>query len=94
MRDIETQLAARDVAPVERERCVRMLVGLTRALRDLAALRKQSEAARAPAVAEYEDEDFLPADIDAIVRELSHKLEAMAAGAGDTGPSSPPDDTA
>jgi hypothetical protein len=32
VRDIETQLSARDAAPVERERCVRMLVGLTRAL--------------------------------------------------------------
>jgi hypothetical protein len=91
VRDIETQLAARDIAPVERERCVRMLVGLTRALRDLQALRKQIEAARgsAPAAADDEDEDMLPADIDAIARELSHKMEAMAAGARDT----PPDDT-
>ena len=91
VRDIETRLSARDAAPVERERDVRMLVGLTRALRDLQALRKQSEAARgsAPAAADDEDEDMLPADIDAIARELSHKMEAMAAGARDT----PPDDT-
>ena len=42
VRDIETRLSARDAAPVERERDVRMLMSLTRALRDLAALRKQS----------------------------------------------------
>lgn len=89
MRDIETRLSARDAAPVERERDVRMLVSLTRALRDLQALRKQSEAARGSAAADDEDEDMLPADIDAIGRELSHKMEAMAAGARDT----PPDDT-
>lgn len=47
VRDIETQLAARDIAPVERERCVRMLASLTRALRDLAALRKQGARRRA-----------------------------------------------
>ena len=87
VRDIETQLAARNVAPVERERCVRMLTSLTRALRDLAALRKQGAAARGPAVAEYEDEDFLPADIDALYREFAHKMEAMAAGgAADVAP--------
>jgi hypothetical protein len=88
VRDIETQLSARDAAPVERERCVRMLVGLTR------ALRKQSEADRGSAAADDEDGDFLPADIDAIVRELSHKMEAMAGGAGDTRPSSPEHETA
>jgi hypothetical protein len=48
VRDIETQLAARDLAPVERERCVRMLTGLTRALRDLAALRKHDKTPTDP----------------------------------------------
>lgn len=83
VRDIETRLSARDPAPVERERDVRMLASLTRALRDLQMLRKQSVAARGSATAgeyEYEDEDRLPADIDAIYRELCHKMEAMAAG--------------
>jgi hypothetical protein len=81
VRDIETQLAAREQAPVERERCVRMLTSLTRALRDLAALRKQAAAPRGTAFVDDEDEDMLPADVDAIYRELAHKMEAMAAGA-------------
>ena len=38
VRDIETRLSARAQPPVERERDVRMLVSLTRALRDLHAL--------------------------------------------------------
>ncbi|MGD9921807.1 MAG: hypothetical protein AB7V13_10215 [Pseudorhodoplanes sp.] len=83
VRDIETRLAAREVPPVERERDVRMLGSLVRALRDLQALRKQDAAPRAPAFVddEDEDEDRLPADVDAIYRELCHKMEAMAAGA-------------
>jgi hypothetical protein len=80
VRDIETRLSARDVAPVERERDVRMLASLTRALRDLQALRKQSTAPRGSAFVDDEDEDMLPADIDAIRRELAHKMAAMAAG--------------
>jgi hypothetical protein len=87
VRDIETRLAARDPAPVERERDVRMLMSLTRALRDLAALRKQSAVQVGSAVVEYEDEDMLPADVDAIYREFAHRMEAMAAGgAADAGP--------
>jgi hypothetical protein len=81
VRDIETRLSARDQAPVERERDVRMLASLVRALRDLQALRKQSGAPRAAAFVDDEDEDMLPADIDAIRRELAHRMEAMAAGA-------------
>jgi hypothetical protein len=69
-----------ELAPVERERDVRMLMSLTRALRDLQAMRKHSAAARAPAFVDDEDEDMLPADIDAIYRELAHRMEAMAAG--------------
>jgi hypothetical protein len=80
VRDIETRLSARDHPPVERERDVRMLASLTRVLRDLQALRKQSGASRSPAFVDDEDEEMLPADIDAIRRELAHKMEAMAAG--------------
>lgn len=82
VRDIETQLSAREQAPVERERCVRMLTSLTRALRDLQVLRKQAAAARGSGFVDDEDEDMLPADVDAIYRELAHKLDAMAAGGG------------
>ncbi len=85
VRDIETQLAARDVAPVERERCVRMLASLTRALRDLAALRKQSAADRASAVTHDDgDDETIPASIDALRQELSRRLYGMAAGAAAT----------
>jgi hypothetical protein len=80
VRDIETQLSARDQSPVERERCVRMLTSLTRALRDLQTLRKQSAAPRGSTFVDDEDEDMLPADIDAIRRDLERKMEAMAAG--------------
>ncbi len=45
VREIETRLSAREQPPVERERDVRMLMHLTRALRDLQALQKPSEAA-------------------------------------------------
>jgi hypothetical protein len=58
-----------------------MLASLTRALRDLQALRKQIAATPGSAVVEDDDDDMLPADIDAIRRELEYKLEAMAAGA-------------
>ena len=82
VRDIETRLAVRDQASVERERDVRMLASLTRALRDLQALRKREPAKRGPVTVEDEDnEDTIPASIDALRQELNHKLTAMAAGA-------------
>jgi hypothetical protein len=94
VRDIETQLSAREQAPVERERCVRMLASLTRALRDLQTLRKQSEAARGSTQAEEDDDETIPASIDALRQELSRRLHGMAAGAQQTRPSAPSDDTA
>lgn len=95
VRDIETRLSAREVAPVERERDVRMLMNLTRALRDLAALRKQSTADRGSAITTDNDGgETFPASIDALRQELSRRLYGMAAGARDTGPSLTADDTA
>lgn len=81
VRDIETRLAARDVAPVERERDVRMLASLTRALRDLATLRKQGTAAPGSTVAN--DDETIPASIDALRQELSRRLYGMAAAPPD-----------
>jgi hypothetical protein len=75
VRDIETQLSARDQAAVERERNVRMLASLTRALRDLQVLRKNSDVPRSPSV--EDDEDMLPADIAEIVEEFRRKMLAM-----------------
>jgi hypothetical protein len=93
VRDIETQLSARDVAPVERERCVRMLASLTRALRDLAALRKQSEAARGSTFVDDEDEDMLPADIAALAEKFRQKMMAMPYTPSEVPASAPADDT-
>lgn len=82
VRDIETRLSAREQAPVERERDVRMLASLTRALRDLHALRK-TESVKRPAFVDDDDddEDTIPESIDALRQELSRRLNAMAAGA-------------
>lgn len=88
VRDIETRLSAREQAPVERERDVRMLTGLTRALRDLQALRKQSGAPRGTAVADDDNPDAIPESIDALRQELSRRLYGMAAGAPPTKPDS------
>ncbi len=81
VRDIETRLSARDHPPVERERDVRMLASLTRALRDLATLRKQNAAPRGSTTA-ADNEDEVPASIDVLRQELSRRLYAMA-GDGD-----------
>jgi hypothetical protein len=81
VREIETRLSAREQPPVERERDVRMLMNLTRALRDLQVLQKSPKAAE-PAEPVEEDDgdpDRLPASIDALRRELSHKLAGMVA---------------
>lgn len=84
VRDIETRLSARDVAPVERERDVRMFASLTRALRDLAALRKRNAAPRGSATANDDDDDeTIPASIDALRQELSRRLYGMAAAPPD-----------
>jgi hypothetical protein len=71
VRDIETRLSAREQPPVERERDVRMLTSLARALRDLKVL------GGAP------DRDAAPAQPQRSVAELrasvARKLEAIIA---------------
>jgi len=69
--------AARTIAPVDRERDVRMLAHLTRALRDLQILQKAVPPRRD---FEPDNEDELPESVDALRQELSRKLAAMAAG--------------
>jgi hypothetical protein len=81
--DIETRLSARTQSPVERERDVRMLMNLTRALRDLHRMQKPGSPRttfedRAAAAMDDEDEDMLPADIAALVDDMNRKLAAMA----------------
>ena len=75
VRDIETRLSARAQPPVERERDVRMLVSLTRVLRDLQPQRKS----KGPPAVEDDDYDNLPEDIDALRQELTDRLNAMVA---------------
>ena len=77
VRDIELRLSARTIAPVDRERDVRMLAHLTRALRDLQVLQKAVPPRRD---FEPDNEDELPESVDALRQELSRKLAAMAAG--------------
>lgn len=83
VRDIETRLSAREQPPVERERDVRMLTSLTRALRDLQVLARQAPGSGQPPRAANRDEDYdeIPEDIDALRRELTARLHAMTAGA-------------
>jgi hypothetical protein len=86
--DIETRLSARTQPPVERERDVRMLMNLTRALRDLYAMqepapRRNKIDSRKPVNPDDEDEDMLPADIAALVEEFNQKLAARGHVAAD-----------
>ena len=57
VREIETRLSAREQPPVERERDVRMLMNLTRALRDLQVLQKSPKAAEPAEPVEEDDGD-------------------------------------
>ena len=78
MREIETRLSAREQPPVERERDVRMLMNLTRALRDLQSLQQADDAA-APA-GDVKDDAEIEASIDALRMELSQRMAGMVAG--------------
>ena len=82
MRDIEDAGSPRATPRRSNgERDVRMLMSLTRALRDLAALRKQSAADRGSAITTDDDGgETIPASIDALRQELSRRLYGMAAG--------------
>ncbi len=92
VRDIELRLSARSMSPVDRERDVRVLAQLARTLRDLQVLSRAVPVKRdAEPDDEPENENEIPASIDALRRELSHRLHAMAAGAR---PASPPDENA
>jgi hypothetical protein len=82
--EIEARLAGSKQAPGERERDARTLAVLAKTLQSLTAIdalhepkagrRKKQDAV------DDDDEDYLPADIEGIYRELSRKMEAMAAG--------------
>jgi hypothetical protein len=71
VREIETRLSAREQPPVERERDVRMLMNLTRALRDLKSL-------RASELPQPEPQKPQP-NIQELRASLAHKLEAIIA---------------
>lgn len=80
VREIETRLSQREQPPVERERDVRMLMNLTRALRDLRAMRKSEPTAKPDH--EDDDENMIPQSVEVLRQELSRKLHAMAESAG------------
>jgi hypothetical protein len=77
VREIETRLSVREQPPVERERDVRMLMNLTRALRDLQALQKNPKPPKP--FDDDDDEDRIPASVDALRQELSNRLAGMVA---------------
>jgi hypothetical protein len=92
--EIEARLAGSKQAPGERERDARTLAVLAKTLQSLTAIdalheRKPMQKKKPPV--DDDDEDYLPADIDGVYRELSKKLEAMAAG-GSPGISGDADD--
>jgi hypothetical protein len=82
--EIEARLAGSKQAPGDRERDARTLAVLAKTMQSLTAIDALHEmktggrTKRQPV--DQDDEDFLPADIDGIYRELSRKMEAMAAG--------------
>ena len=82
--EIEARLAGSKQAPDERERDARTLAILAKTLQSLTAIDALHEPkagkTRKRVEADDDDDDYLPADIDAIRRELSQRMEAMAAG--------------
>jgi hypothetical protein len=81
--DIEQRLAGSGQEPGVNERDARTLAVLARTMQSLTALDAQNEpkatGAKQKRGVNDDDEDRIPADIDAIRRELSRSLEAMAA---------------
>jgi hypothetical protein len=81
--EIEARLAGSKQAPGERERDARTLAVLAKTLQSLTAIDALHEPKATPKKkqpVDDDDEDFLPADIEGIYRELSRKMAAMAAG--------------
>lgn len=85
VRDIEIRLAESGQAPGDGERDARTLAVLARTLQSLTALDALHEpkAGKKKPVAndEDDDEDRIPASIDALRRELSNRMAGMVAGA-------------
>jgi hypothetical protein len=73
--DIEQRLIAKAQAPDERERDARVLAVLVKTLRELAAF----DAENGEVDVNKADDDF-PREADELRRELSRRLDAMAAG--------------
>jgi len=85
--EIETRLAGTAHAPGDSERDARTLAVLARTMQSLSALDAAHEPAtpakQRKALADDDDYDQIPADIDALRRELTQRLEAMAAGSSE-----------
>lgn len=81
--DIEMRLAGTHQALGDRERDARTLAVLAKTMQSLTALDALHEpktGGRKKQIADDDDEDLIPTDIDALRRELSQRMEAMAAG--------------
>jgi hypothetical protein len=78
--DIEARLIAAGRAPAERERDTRMLAILVKTLNELARF----DGGRPDEQEEMDEDDRVPGNLDDLRRELSRRLDAMAAG-GATG---------
>lgn len=82
VREIEQRLTVAHQEPSERERDARVLSVLVKTLRELAAF--DADAPDDKKRAETKDvNDDLPRDVDELRRELSRRLDAMAAGHAD-----------
>lgn len=98
MREIETRLAGSGQEPGASDRDARALAVLARTMQSLTALDalhepKAGKTKKQPQpIAEYDDnDDRIPASIDALRRELSHRMAGMVAGATRQVPGKPDD---
>lgn len=79
VRDIEQRLAQDCQEPSERERDARVLAVLVKTLRDLAAFDAAAHSSGEKTEANDADDDPVPRDLDELRRELSRRLERIAA---------------
>jgi hypothetical protein len=80
VRAIEDKLVVSDDELEGRERNARVLAVLVKTLSELSAADARKPRARARKPKAEDDDDAIPRDIDELRRELSRRLDAMAAG--------------
>jgi hypothetical protein len=80
VREIEEKLVVSDDELEGRERNARVLAVLVKTLSELSSADARKPRARARKPKAEDDDDAIPRDIDELRRELSRRLDAMAAG--------------